>query len=104
MRVSRIVVVAIAVLIAVTGLASCAPGGNPLAGQATAGQGLAGFWLGLWHGLIVWVTFVWSLFDPSVSVYEVQNTGWSYNLGFVIGAACLHGGGGAGACRRRRRD
>jgi hypothetical protein len=101
---ARRIVLTLATLLLVAGLAGCAPGPNPLAEQATTGQAAAGFWLGLWHGFIVWVTFVWSLFDPAVSVYEVHNAGWSYDLGFVIGAACLHGGGGAGACRRRRRD
>lgn len=85
-------------------LVSCAPGGNPLAHTAAAGGPPAGFFLGLWHGFIVWVTFVVSLFDPSVSVYEVHNSGWPYNLGFTIGAACLHGSGGAAARRRRRGD
>lgn len=83
-------------------LVSCAPGGNPLAHTAGSSPP-AGFLLGLWHGIIVWVTFFVSLFDGSVSVYEVHNNGWPYNLGFVIGAATLHGGGGAAARRRRRR-
>jgi hypothetical protein len=83
-------------------LASCAPAANPLAGMATASGAPAGFWLGLWHGLIVWVTFVISLFDPGVGVYELHNAGWPYDLGFVLGAGCLHGFG-AGRCRRRER-
>jgi hypothetical protein len=84
-------------------LASCAPGTNPLAHTEMASGHPAGFLLGVWHGAIVWVTFFVSLFDNSVSVYEVHNSGWPYNLGFVIGAACLHGGGGGAAARRRRR-
>src|ERR1019366_7845972 len=51
----------------------------------------AGFFLGLWHGAIIWVTLFVSLFDPSVAIYEVRNSGWAYNFGFVIAAACLHG-------------
>jgi hypothetical protein len=85
-------------------LAACAPGENPMVNLGTAGATpVAGFWLGLWHGAIVWVTFFVSLFRGDVSVYEVRNTGWPYNLGFVIGAAFLHGGGWAGASRRRWR-
>jgi hypothetical protein len=83
-------------------LTGCAPGANPLAHTAANGPP-AGFLLGLWHGAIIWVTFFVSLFDHSVSVYEVHNSGWTYNLGFVIGAACLHGGGGAAAKQRRRK-
>ncbi len=94
------VAVALAVMTAL--LAGCAPGANPLAHHAaSAGRAPAGFWLGLWHGAIVVVTFVVSLFDPHVSVYEVHNNGWSYNLGFVLAVVCLHGGG-ASAARRRR--
>jgi hypothetical protein len=62
--------------------------------EGMSGHGPAGFWLGLWHGIIIWITFFWSLFDANVSVYEVHNSGWAYNLGFVLGAATLHGGAG----------
>jgi hypothetical protein len=93
-----------ALLALLTLLAACAPGENPMVHLGAAGATpVAGFWLGLWHGAIVWVTFVVSLFRGDVSVYEVRNTGWPYNLGFVIGAACLHGGGTVGASRRRWR-
>ena len=73
-------------------LVACAPGANPMVHQSPDGAPPAGFLLGLWHGIIIWITFFWSLFDHSVSVYEVHNSGWAYNLGFVIGAATLHGG------------
>ncbi len=45
----------------------------------------AGFWAGLWHGLIIIITFIFSLFDKKVGIYEVNNAGWPYNLGFIIG-------------------
>lgn len=66
----------------------------------------AGFWAGLWHGFIAWITFVLSLLS-SVKMYAVQNTGWPYDLGFLIGMACWLGGGGGGsyrAARRRKQD
>lgn len=91
-------------LVLAVALASCAPGPNPLVHhQAPGAAPFAGFFLGIWHGAIVWVTLLVSLFDPGVSVYEVHNTGWAYNLGFVIGAAFFHGGGGGGASEWRRR-
>jgi hypothetical protein len=65
-------------------LASCAADANP-----AAGEGSAGFWLGLWQGLILPVTFVVSLFNDSVAVYEVDNRGHLYDLGFVFGAGGL---------------
>lgn len=82
-------------------LTACAAGPNPLTNQANDTGALAGFWLGLWHGLIAWITFIVSLFDSRVAVYEVHNSGWPYNLGFVLGAGAFHGGG-ASAKRRRR--
>lgn len=92
---------ALLVLLLAVSLAGCVAGPNPLVHQATETGGIAGFWLGLWHGLIAWITFIVSLFDARVSVYEVHNSGWPYNLGFVIGAGAFHGGG-ASARRNKR--
>lgn len=89
-----------AAVVALVLLAGCAPGPNPNVQHAGAASTPAGFLLGLWHGVIVWVTFFVSLFDQRVSVYEVYNNGWPYNLGFVLGAASLHGGGAAASKRR----
>ena len=83
-------------------LCACVPSANPLLEQAYNGPAVAGFWLGLWHGAIGWITFIISLFDSSVSVYEVSNSGWRYNLGFLLGAGLFHGGGSITASRRRR--
>jgi len=47
----------------------------------------AGFFVGLWHGVILVVAFIISLFNDAVHVYETNNTGNIYNLGFVLGAA-----------------
>ncbi|MDZ7724917.1 MAG: hypothetical protein U5R06_19435 [candidate division KSB1 bacterium] len=45
----------------------------------------AGFWAGLWHGLIIIITFIISLFTDTVGIYETANTGGWYNFGFVLG-------------------
>jgi hypothetical protein len=80
-------------------LTSCAPGPNVQQGVAAQGGEIAGFWLGLWHGIIAPITFVISLFSDNVNV----NGNW-YNFGFVLGASIVFGGGpGAGARRRKRR-
>ena len=55
--------------------------------------GAAGFWAGLWHGLICCVTFVISLFNDRVWIYQINNAGPLYDLGFVLGAALAFGGG-----------
>jgi len=65
-------------------LVGCA-GENPLVG--TFGRsGVAGFWSGIWHGMICPVAFMISLFNHSISIYEVHNSGTWYNAGFMLGA------------------
>jgi len=76
-------------------LSGCAAEASP---AATGGS--AGFWLGLWHGLILPVTFVVSLFNDSVAVYEIPNKGHLYDLGFVFGAGGLSLPGFLSARRR----
>lgn len=56
----------------------------------------AGFWAGLWHGMICPITFVVSLFNPDVRIYEVHNNGRWYDFGFVIGVSGSLGSGRAG--------
>ncbi|MBL7074317.1 hypothetical protein ISS37_03645 [candidate division KSB1 bacterium] len=80
----QIVVFGLALLFLVT--ASCAPGNEMFDTK------LAGFWAGLWHGLICVVTFIISLFTDSVRIYEASNTGGWYDFGFLLGAAILLGG------------
>ena len=64
----------------------------------------AGFWAGLWHGLICVVTFVISIFSDSVRMYEVSNTGGWYDLGFLLGACIAFGGGGGAGWKKRRKS
>lgn len=44
-----------------------------------------GFWGGVWHGMIMFPSFIGSLFDSSIAVYAVSNNGAWYNFGFVGG-------------------
>jgi hypothetical protein len=83
----------LALVVAVGGLvlAACAPGTNDVVASG-AGEP-AGFWLGLWHGLITPVTFVISLFTDNVNIYEVHNNGNWYNFGFVLGLSVVFGSG-----------
>ena len=55
----------------------------------------AGFWAGLWHGVICPITFLISLFSPGVRIYEKNNNGRWYDFGFVIGRSGAFGGSGA---------
>jgi hypothetical protein len=83
-------------------LAACAAGANPQAGTMGEGELVAGFWFGLWHGVIAPVTFVVSLFNAEVGVYEVHNVGAWYDFGFVLGLGFIVGGGSSGARSARR--
>ena len=56
----------------------------------------AGFWAGLWHGMIMPITFIVSLFNADVRIYETQNTGKAYDFGFVLGASAALGSGKQG--------
>ncbi len=82
-------------------LAACAPGANEQLHIANAEGVVAGFWRGLWHGLIAPITFVVSLFTQNVQIYEVHNNGGWYNFGFLLGMSIVFGGGGAGGASRR---
>lgn len=44
-----------------------------------------GFWSGVWHGFILMFSFIGSLFNDSISVYAVNNTGGWYDFGFILG-------------------
>lgn len=55
----------------------------------------AGFWGGLWHGLIAPITFLISLFTHGVSIYETNNNGRWYEFGFMLGIGAYAGGGEA---------
>jgi hypothetical protein len=59
----------------------------------------AGFWMGLWHGFILLFTFIVSLFNDGVGIYESHNSGHLYDLGFLLGVMVFFGGGGSGACQ-----
>jgi hypothetical protein len=83
-------------------LVACAAGPND---APPTGADEAGFWLGLWHGLISPIAFVISLFTDDVNVYEVHNNGNWYDFGFVLGISCAFGrGAGSGSVARRRRS
>lgn len=75
------------------------PGTNPLINTQTlhGNQNVAGFWRGLLHGMFSFFTFIASLFDNNVTIYEVHNNGGWYNFGFVLGIGGLSAG-----CSSRR--
>lgn len=83
--------------------AGCVPGPNDLEKTADADGRIAGFWKGVWHGLLAPITFVVSIFSKSVRFYEVHNNGGWYNFGFVLGAGLFLSGGILGKRKKKQK-
>ncbi|MFC1949285.1 hypothetical protein ACFLW0_03835 [Chloroflexota bacterium] len=91
----RLLLVFVAIL-AMLLLAGCAAGTNPTVDIPAVDGKSAGFWSGLWHGVISPVTFIISLFSDNVNIYEVYNGGNWYDFGFMFGVSIIFGGGARG--------
>jgi hypothetical protein len=57
------------------------------------GYDVPGFWVGLWHGFIAPFSLIGSFFDSSIRAYAFPNSGWWYDLGYVLGIGGILGGG-----------
>lgn len=80
-------------------LAGCA-GPNVAVNTPHLNGHIAGFWQGIWNGATMGFCFIISLFTDNISIYEIHNTGWPYNLGFILGAGTLVGGASS-TCKKR---
>lgn len=56
---------------------------------------------GIWHGWIAPLSLVLSIFGDGIRMYEPNNTGWSYDLGFYM--AVIGGFGGLALSRKKRK-
>ena len=85
----------IAILIFIVSILSgCFPGD----GKATVGDP-AGFFSGIWHGWIAPLSLILGIFTDNIRVYEMNNTGWWYDLGFYM--AIISGFGGISLTRKK---
>ena len=83
-------------------LTACAAGDAQFAEESPAG-----FWYGLWHGVISIVALIIHIFNDSVLVYESRNIGGWYDFGFLIGVITVWAGGGHVSCKsaaQKKRD
>jgi hypothetical protein len=83
-------------------LGGCAAGSDQFTTESPAG-----FWYGLWHGIISIISLVIHIFNESVRIYEINNTGGWYDFGFLLGAICIWGGGSHYSCKtakEKKRD
>lgn len=94
---NRMIVAATGVVVASLLLAGCAAGDPRFSADDPAG-----FWAGLWHGVISVIAFIVSLFHEGVEIYERNNTGGWYDFGFLLGVTAIWGGGSHTARRRER--
>ena len=79
-----------------------APGPNPLVNSVDENGRVAGFLIGIWHGIISPVTLGLSFANQGAQMYEVHNDGNQYNLGFLLGVAIVFVILGAVVGSRRR--
>jgi hypothetical protein len=52
----------------------------------------ANFWLDLWQGLIICLSFIASWFDNNIVLYQVHKNGFWYNLGYIVALSVSVGG------------
>lgn len=92
----------IAILVMIILVVSCTAGINQMENKPDKDGEVAGFLKGLWNGFIILFSFIISLFNDNVTIYEVHNSGGWYNFGFLLGIMLFFGGSGGGAASRRR--
>lgn len=80
---------------------SCMAGPNEMIKVEDVDGELAGFFTGLWHGATLLFSFIISLFNSEVNVYEVHNVGPLYNLGYLLGVSMFFSGSGHAGTKKR---
>lgn len=99
----RTILLSVVLLLMLAFVIGCAAGPNSLVNSPDDQKTVAGFWKGLWHGFIMLFTFIISLFNHNIQIYEVHNSGIGYNFGYLLGAMIFFSGGGRGSKRRSKR-
>lgn len=99
----KVIIILGVLLILILFFSCCAPGPNKMEKTPDQDGKIAGFWKGLWHGLIAPITFIISVFTKNVRFYEIHNNGTWYNFGFVLGAGLFLSGGILGKGKKKKR-
>lgn len=60
----------------------------------------AGFFIGIWHGWLAPLSLVLQIFNPQHSIFEINNTGFGYEIGFYM--AVISGFGGLSLLRKKK--
>lgn len=77
-------------------LTGCTPGGGSYSPESPAG-----FFWGIWHGWIAPISLILGFFNSDIKIYEVNNTGWLYDLAFYM--AVISGFGGLKLARKKEK-
>lgn len=91
------------VLLLVVGLMLLSGCADTVSFQRAAEATPVGFWYGLWHGMILPISWFVSLFSDSTAIYAIYNNGGWYDFGFILGCGVLargstHRSRSSGAC------
>lgn len=84
------------ILLLALAVSGCMPGSESMREKSPAG-----FFMGVWHGWIAPVSLVVGIFNPTIKIYESDNTGWWYDFGFYI--AIISGFGGISLSRKKKK-
>ncbi|WP_068781079.1 hypothetical protein [Paenibacillus sp. GM2] len=76
-------------------LSGCVPGDGTY-----SAQNQAGFFWGIWHGWVAPISLVIGLFNHDIRIYEINNSGWWYDLGYYL--AVISGFGGISLFRKKK--
>ncbi len=60
----------------------------------------AGLLRGIWHGWIAPLALIIEIFNPNIRIYQANNSGFLYDLGFY--AAIIAGFGGLSLIRKKK--
>lgn len=91
----RVVALIVVLSLMVVALSGCSviPTGNEIEPS--------GFFAGVWHGWVAPISLIFSLFGD-YHIYEPNNTGFFYDLGFYM--AIISGFGGLSLARKKKKD
>ncbi|MEI6267061.1 MAG: hypothetical protein WCP14_04195 [bacterium] len=65
---------------------------------------IPGFLMGLWQGAIIILSFITSWFDKNITLYQLPNSGFWYNTGYIFGVAiALSGGAKASSSKKSKK-
>lgn len=96
MKMKKAVLISLMIILLLT-MSGCVPGDGTYTAEKPAG-----FFWGIWHGWVAPISLIIGLFNDSIRIYEINNTGWFYDLGFYI--AVISGFGGISLSRRKKKE